>query len=187
MDWFFLNNLSFNLLGLVMFRGRVKCDFMFDMSRLMGHFKDMLDVGNMFRLIILRNLRIFNCMNILIDFLKSFLLRLGDDIFLVGLGMFFMDNFHDLLVLWFVLDFHSVKLSLNVRNMMSLHVSFGFLMLLHGFNNNLLLMMNWSRLQMNWRFFNLCSCFNMFNGFRFLVFGNFIVYSLIVFFAFLDL
>lgn len=146
MDWFFLNSLNFNLLDLVMFRSRVKCDFMFDISRLMGHFKDMLNVSNMFRLIIFRNLRIFNCMNILMDFLMSLLLRLDDDLFLVGLDMFFMGNFYDLLVFWFVLDFHSVKLSLNMRNMMSLHVSLGFLMFLHGFSNNLLLMMNWGRL-----------------------------------------
>lgn len=93
--------------------------------------------------------------------------------------VFFMSNVHNLLVLWLVFDFHCMKLSLDVRNMMSLN----FLMLLRVFSNGLLLVMCWGRLQLNWDLFSLCNCYNM----RFLVINSFIVFILVIWLTFLDL
>lgn len=174
----------------------MKCNLMFDMGRLMSHFDGMLNVGNILMFLILWNLRVLDYMNILmgiltnfimnflVDFLRNMLtMRWSIDFFLVG----FLGNIEDSLVFWLVLNFHSVELSLNVRNMMSLHVSFSFLVLVRWLSNDLFLMMRWSGLQMNWRLFDLCSCFNMFNGFRFFVLSSFFVFSFISWFAFLDL
>lgn len=134
----------------------------------MNHF----NVLNVFRFMNLWRfswLFVLNCMNLL------------------SFNMLLMDYLHNLLMLWFVVDFYCVKLSLNVRNVMSLHLGLSFLMLLRVFSNDLLLMMCCGRLQLNWGFYSLYNCFNMLNSLRFLVISNFIVLIIIIWLAFLNL
>lgn len=94
-----------------------------------------------------------------------------------------MDNAHNLLMLGLILDFHCVKLSLDVRNVVSLHLSSRLRVL----NNDLFFMMCWGRLQLHWGLFSLYNCFNVFNNLRLLVLCNFIVHSLVISLVFLDL
>ena len=59
---------------------------MLDMSGFvsMSHFKCMLNMCSMFRLINLCMFRVLNCMNLLMDFLMNLLVVLGNDSFLVS-------------------------------------------------------------------------------------------------------